>query len=263
MTRRILDIRRARSPAPDPDPAGATPSAPAGPDHPKPEAVRHMADAAASPADPGPAIQAPVPGTPEIPEERSGTAREAPGTFEERDPSLGSDLRSAQGQALPVAGAGVDVGAQPAAPSPKAAGAGSAPAAALLPVRDGPRLTAVAAVLGAAWGDWRLEHVFHAGQDTGRGRIVHCPPGAPDTVAMVASWAVAHGAWCALVRRRRPVPADIVAAVLAFYTPAEAVAWLVAPHPQLGGASALVMIVAGGGDRVRAVLRRLDADGYL
>lgn len=75
----------------------------------KPEDANHLADAAATPARPEPAVRehggAPV--TPEIPrEERSGTAREAPGTLGGRD------------GAEPVVGAAPpDVGAQPAAPT--------------------------------------------------------------------------------------------------------------------------------------------------
>jgi hypothetical protein len=54
---------------------------------------------------------------------------------------------------------------------------------------------------GARPWHWRLEHLYHAGYDTGRGRIVHCPPGGPERVALVAvAWAQAHAAWVALTR---------------------------------------------------------------
>jgi len=84
------------------------------------EDAAHLADAAPgqagarpTPAGPGPVVRehdaAPV--HPEIPgEERSGTAREAPGTLEGRDPPP------------PLVGAGVDVGVQPAAPQHQEAG---------------------------------------------------------------------------------------------------------------------------------------------
>jgi len=74
----------------------------------KPEDAMHLADAAAIPADPAPVVREhdAAPGqTTEFPrEERSGTAREAPGTLEGRD------------GAEPVVGAVPAVGVQPAAP---------------------------------------------------------------------------------------------------------------------------------------------------
>lgn len=48
-----------------------------------------------------------------------------------------------------------------------------------------------------------------------------------------------------------------------YETPEEVVAWLRAPHPQLGYETPESRIASGHAMEVNAVLNRLDADGYI
>lgn len=57
--------------------------------------------------------------------------------------------------------------------------------------------------------------------------------------------------------------AEIAAALSDFYTPAETLVWLDAPHPQLAGRTARSVIDAGGKDEVLAVIARLNECVYL
>ena len=60
-------------------------------------------------------------------------------------------------------------------------------------------------------------------------------------------------------------PADqaIHQALAEFYTPSEIVRWLVLPHPELGGATAVEAIDAGCEDRVWAIIDRLRSGAYV
>ena len=48
-----------------------------------------------------------------------------------------------------------------------------------------------------------------------------------------------------------------------YYTPGEAHLWLILPHPQLSDIPPAQMLAMGYDEPVRAILDRLDGDGYL
>lgn len=48
-----------------------------------------------------------------------------------------------------------------------------------------------------------------------------------------------------------------------YYSTAERFRWLSSPHPQLEGATACDALLDGDGDKVHAIIDRLDADNYL